>query len=784
MVLLVLTLFSLANTFVDATSMNGGEVRVFVGAEYSGSGRLVYRGYVESLQQLIGVLAGYDIDRVKIVFYGGETSATRFKAKLFTFYPDRELLEELETLQPKLANIHGVGRLAGFSKGYVEVYFAGEDEGGKKLAILVPDDIAYSEPVLELVELHEDLGMHVQIFRLSDVEGYEPAEKPPIRLANVSGYNEVLARKIISFAKSLVEQGYHYLLIIGDAATIPPSAYYKSPTLETIIGGWYAIVPTDFFYADPNYDIKPELAVGRIPFTNTTLLQQYVDMLRSWIAYVEGKGEPKLLFVGGAPFAWTAFFGESVAVQLADLGVADHVSSIDYFTRLLDNIDKDSVSNAINRGDYVYVFTVVHGDGRSFIDFFPAGVYGSDFKEVYSVEKVSKREIPVIVLSPACVNAAWDYTLLPPAFKPPSLAVAMLARGAAIAYLGPTRVDFELISSVGFKDNGLLKIDFRGATLLYATILKAALHSDILGDAWVNALKLYYSLRETHYEVSTPHGWEDLALLNLLQATLLGDPAIPLPKTKAERVKVDISISGAQYSVSAKLVFPEEYQMVEGEMPLTPLTQQLTVKLSKPAKKIVLCRIYTYATELLIGVEKLFETSHATVIVVDKDVGGVLRVAAVVGNKYIHLALARAGLTVEGDRLKIVGLDLLKLFSSEPAAILVNGKLYTIVPGGLTSYTTTLPPAASTIAVRPLTYYQILAIDPSEAEKLLQPIEEVFTLKLGKNAGWRAETISGRLSFSKAVHENVETLDMLVKLTILVVLVEAVIVLLKRRNLF
>ncbi|HIQ55527.1 MAG TPA: hypothetical protein EYH59_02435, partial [Pyrodictium sp.] len=364
-----------------------------------------------------------------------------------------------------------------------------------------------------------------------------------------------------------------------------------------------------------------------------------------------------------------------------------------------------------------------------------------------------------------------------------SLAAAMLAKGAAIAYLGPSRVDFELISSVGFGDNGLLKVDFRGATLLYATILKAALHSETLGDAWINALKLYYSLKETHYEVSTPRGWEDLALLNLLQATLLGDPAIPLPKTEASKSKVDVSVNGAQYSVSAKLVFPEEYQMVEGTMPLASLNQQLIVRLSRPAKEVVVCRIYTYATEFLIGVEKVFEDSYTTSIVIGGNVGGILRVAAIVGNNYIHLALARAGLAIENNKLKIVGLDLLKLFSSEPAAILVNGKLYTIAPGGLTSYTITLPPTASTIAVKPFTYYQVLAIDPSEAEKLLQPIEKVFTLELGKTAKWRVETVGGKLGFSEAIREHVETMGVLASLIALLVFIEAVILFLKRKSL-
>ena len=781
-VLLALTLLLPASTLVQAVASKDGRVLVFVGANYDGHGRLVYRGYVENLQQLIGVLAGYDIDRVKIVFHGESFTDRHFEAKLLAFYPDRKLLDELETLRPKPIDFREAKSLTGFSKGYVEVYFSGEGDSEKKLAILAPDSIVDSKPIRELVGLHRGLGAYVHVFSLSEVGIYRPAEKPPVRLANVTDYNDVLARRIISFARFLVEQGYHYLLIVGDAATIPPSAYYESPTLETLIGDWYAIVPTDFFYADPDYDMKPELAVGRIPFTNVTLLQRYVDTLRSWIAYVGEGHKPRLLFVGGAPFAWTAFFGESVAVQLADLNVTNWVSSIDYFTRLLGNIDKDSVSKAINYGDYTFVFTVVHGDGKSFIDFFPAGVYGSDFEEVYSVEEVSKRKTPVIVLSPACVNAAWDYTLLPPAFKPPSLAAAMLAEGTAIAYLGPTRVDFELISGIGFDDNGLLKVDFSGATLLYATILKAALHSETLGDAWVKALKLYYSLKETHYEVSTPRGWEDLALLNVLQATLLGDPAIPLPKTEARKLEVDISINGARYSVSAKLVFPEEYQMVEGEMPLASLTQQVTIGLSQPAKEVVVCRIYTYATELLIGVEKVFENSHTTSIVIGGDTGGLLRIAAVVGNNYVHLALARAGLAVEGNKLKIVGLDLLKLFGSEPAEVLVNGKLYTIVPGGLTNYTTTLPSTASTIAVKPLTYYQVLAIDPSEAEKLLQPIEKVFTLKLGKSARWHTETIGGKLGFSETIQEHTTTLNILAGLVALLVLVEAIIIVLRRRN--
>jgi hypothetical protein len=117
---------------------------------------------------------------------------------------------------------------------------------------------------------------------------YEPAGHPPFSgyadrqlqgWNTITNYQYTLARQIVAYLRDrAMHPGLVYVTILGDGLLVPPS-YYSFGKGETANQSW---VPTDFFYASPDYDFVPNHAVGRLSVNDAAEAERLVDKIIRW----------------------------------------------------------------------------------------------------------------------------------------------------------------------------------------------------------------------------------------------------------------------------------------------------------------------------------------------------------------------------------------------------------------------------------------------------------------------------------------------------------------------
>jgi hypothetical protein len=130
-------------------------------------------------------------------------------------------------------------------------------------------------------------------------QAYAPAEDPPHEgyqnsqldgRDQIRNYDYVLAKKIIAYLR---DQQAHprlvYVTILGDGLLVPPSFYFHSRLYETLNYPWskeYRThpkwVPTDLFYASPDYDWVPNFRMGRLSVNDPAEAAKVVDKVIRW----------------------------------------------------------------------------------------------------------------------------------------------------------------------------------------------------------------------------------------------------------------------------------------------------------------------------------------------------------------------------------------------------------------------------------------------------------------------------------------------------------------------
>lgn len=140
-------------------------------------------------------------------------------------------------------------------------------------------------------------------------QAYTPAEDPPLegyQNAQLEGWDKIrhydyaLAKKIVAY---LQDEPAHprlvYVTILGDGLPIPPSFYYYllPDTVGLFIRGdsevhaeWVQWVPTDLFYASPDYDLVCNYRVGRLSVNDANEAAQVVDKVIRWYPMPTGPG--------------------------------------------------------------------------------------------------------------------------------------------------------------------------------------------------------------------------------------------------------------------------------------------------------------------------------------------------------------------------------------------------------------------------------------------------------------------------------------------------------------
>lgn len=708
--------------------------------------------------------------KYRVVSIAGAEESPRAAASapmLLSFLPDPSLwqrLREVPVVGPVVAPVtrffdtgSGVGFVAWIpAKPGARVSIVLEKLGSGKtstarhegMVIIVPDDPLLLAAAKKIAGLHGKQGISVRIVTTSSIyRGYKPA-KPPVTMCKdlPKEYNESLALRILSFIKSLRGTNVEYVLLIGSARDVPP-IYYCSPTLRELIDPKEGIVPSDYYYADPDGDGVVDFAVGRIPFSDSAKVAAYINSLEAWSR--GGEWLHKAFLAGGAPFATDLFVGESAVLstleEIGSLGLK--VSEL-----LLSTPGYSATSFSAFIGKYGLYYLVVHGTGSAMLDYVPGGLWNYDFQEKLTARQVPYTSHPGVYLTPACRVAYWDYDLFNPPFTPPSIAVAMLERGAAVAFIGSSRVAVEAIDSIQLGLGGA-SLSFAGADAPLQLFLGMLPGSETLGEAWIRALNAYLASPKSKYKVYLTSGEEEIGSLIVHEMEFLGDPAAPNPWSKATGsagTAPAMTPPLGSINIDASVIAMPLAKYVTGVLPAynpgpeTSISFTISHSCPEDIEAKALVRIEGY---LLIGLRDLGVNASATdngcrvTLSVPWSSPGVIRVLALWNNTAAAYYLVVAGAYIDKEHKVLVlrGLDALETIGDEPLLVELNNTVKALVPGGATSYNISLSLLAPGIrslykvSVTPAYRYDVIYGGRLVA-KAVQELRSLYTVVLNNTA--------------------------------------------------
>ena len=610
------------------------------------------------------------------------------------------------------------------------------------MVIIVPDDPLLIAAAKKIASIHEGQGISVKIVTTTSIyRDYGPA-KPPLTMCKdlPKEYNKSLALRILSFVKSLRGSNVKYILLIGSAKDVPP-IYYCSPTLRELVAPKEGVVPSDYYYADPDGDGIVDFAVGRIPFSDSAKLAAYINSLEAWAK--GGDWLHKAFLAGGAPFATDLFVGESAVLstleEIGNLGL--RVSEL-----LLSTPGYVATSFSAFIGKYGLYYLVVHGTGSAMLDYVPGGLWNYNFEEKLTTRQVPYTSHPGVYLTPACRVAYWDYDLFNPPFTPPSIAVAMLVRGAAVAFIGSSRVAVEAIDSIQLGLSGA-SLSFAGADAPLQLFLSMLPGSETLGDAWARALNAYLASPKSKYKVYLTSGEEEIGSLIIHEMEFLGDPAAPNPWSKslgATSTAPSITPPLGSLNVDASIIAMPLAKYVTGVLPAynpgprTSISFTINHGCPEDIEAKALVRIEGY---LLIGLRDIEVNASMTnnecrvTLRVPWSAPSTIRVLALWGSTAAayYFVVGGAYLDKEHKTLVLRGLDALETIGDEPLLVELNNTVKTLVPGGATSYNISLSLLASSgngvyrVLVTPAYRYDVIYGGELVA-KAIQELRGLYTV--------------------------------------------------------
>lgn len=561
------------------------------------------------------------------------------------------------------------------------------------MVIVVPDGSVFAKEYAEkIAALHP--GLEVRVYTLSQVKELFPAAPEPGDICrpgkgDAPDYDLEAALHIIGMERELLDEGLRYLLLIGRAGDVPP-IYYCSPILRELVSPKEGMVPSDYYYSDPDYDGVAEVAVGRLPFTDPVSLAGYYSALKKWIEGGEWQGYA--LVSGGAPFNSILFVGEAAASQAAHILSSMNVS-VDAFMLSRGNYVGFRLNGYLGRYGIYYI--MAHGSGSSLLDYVPGGLWNYDFQELLYAGDVTGLGMPGLYILPACRDGFWDTDLVEPPFKPPSLGVALLSKGAAVGYVGFARVAVEVIDGVALT-SGRLVLSMAGADRLLIEFVKALGSSDTIGTAFANALTAYNALPAAKYRAYLAQGEEEIGTLVTRTAVLLGDPAAPAPwRSNGGYTSTAAGLTpvGGYLGVGAALLAPKLARYTSGTMPAVNPGSSGVVMVDLPGP----CpgEVHAYALQRVVGTTMIgmVEINVSESVVGDKcrlaisvppSAPGLIRILVVTdqGPEAYYLAAAGAYLDKEHRELVLRGLDLLGVVGDEPILLRLNNATVMTLEGG------------------------------------------------------------------------------------------------------
>jgi hypothetical protein len=302
---------------------------------------------------------------------------------------------------------------------------------------------------------------------------------------------------------------------------------------------------------------------------------------------------------GGYPFGLTYMFGESALSSMTRQGYTQMFNTT-LLTRTDENYNRSAIQNILRNGEAGWLLVLCHGSGTSLVDYLlvDSTMYAETLAnaiELYSY--VPNNNLPV-VSSVACMNGAWDESLLSSPFPISSFGESLLMSDAAgIAYIGSARSAFEI--GICFSlDEGLLNTEFYGATMMHTMILKAynkfmgTRTSVSLGEVFSEGLKEYVSTVVPLFDPSIL----DYFYANIFMLNIIGDPGLQLPVYNSpffdEQIN-NVSALNPDASIESSYLI-QVGSLANGTIPVYEPLVNATIQINATSEKIGVKIVKTY----------------------------------------------------------------------------------------------------------------------------------------------------------------------------------------------
>jgi hypothetical protein len=358
-------------------------------------------------------------------------------------------------------------------------------------------------------------------------QAYTPAEDPPLegyQNAQLDGWDRIkhydyaLAKKIVAYLR---DQPAHprlvYVTILGDALLIPPSFYYYwlPDTIGLFIRGDSEVraewVPTDLFYASPDYDWVCNYRVGRLSVNDANEAAQVVDKVIRWYGNADWSWFRNIQFAGEMEM-------EGQAALAQKQGLLEGLNVKTYFG-CDDRAERVFLEPALTARDTGIFCLCSHGSISS-LGFSASQSFTSDDLLHYA----PRIKVPVIIAF-GCNAGAFDLDLMEGlgTRSPHSFGEAVLkSPGAGIAFFGNTR-EGRFGGFTWVSGSGPEPVDWKAyiARLFTGIIRSRHRGAETLGQLHVDTL---FDFLSTADMAGNP--WN---IFSTLEFVLLGDPALKIP---------------------------------------------------------------------------------------------------------------------------------------------------------------------------------------------------------------------------------------------------------------
>lgn len=358
-------------------------------------------------------------------------------------------------------------------------------------------------------------------------QAYAPAEDPPhegYQNSQLDGcdcihnYDYVLAKKIVAYLR---DQPAHprlvYVTILGDGLLVPPSFYFHSRLYETLNYPWskeYRThpkwVPTDLFYASPDYDWVPNFRMGRLSVNDAAEAAKVVDKVIRWHENADWSWFRNVQLAG---------MGSRIPLRAEREGLFEGMK-IKFLHKSRDGDDRMArvfIEPALTTRNTGILWCAVHGDVNLLA--WPESPLSADDLLRYSPH----AEVP-IVISIACSAGAFDLDLLRWSSERAahSFGEAVLNSPAGgIAYFGSSRISRGAIQSFLREGQSAIIRQRYFPELLYGILQSRGHGADTLGQLYADALFAFVSNNDM---AGDPRN-----VLTAFQYVHLGDPALKIP---------------------------------------------------------------------------------------------------------------------------------------------------------------------------------------------------------------------------------------------------------------